>query len=110
MAAAAASTPGAARAGNTTRATGPRATTDEPPASTIIVAPAGGNGILGMLARPALEATASGRLSTRVVTITDGTYAPVERSKDPDWNRATYSGKKKGTPTTPASPLPQMGR
>jgi hypothetical protein len=47
-----------------------------------------------MLAGPALEA-AAGLLSTRVATITDGTHTPVERSKDPDWNRATYSGKKK---------------
>ena len=72
----------------------PVAATDEPPAPTVTGAPAGGNGIPGMLAGPAPE-VGSGRLSTRVATITDGTHMPVERSKDPDWNRATYSGKKK---------------
>ena len=65
-----------------------------PPAPTVIGAPASGNGIPGILAGPVLEA-ASGLLSTRVATITDGTHTQVERSKDHDWNRATYSGKKK---------------
>ena len=57
-------------------------------------APADGKGMPGMLAGPALG-TCGGLLSTRVATITDGTHTPVERSKDPAWNRATYSGKKK---------------
>ncbi len=35
-----------------------------------------------------------GQPSTRVATITDGTHTPTERYKDPDWNKATYSGKK----------------
>ena len=72
----------------------PVAATDEPPAPTMIGAPAGESGIPGILAGPALEAC-DGRLSTRVATITDGTHTQVERSKDHDWNRATYSGKKK---------------
>ena len=72
----------------------PVAATDEPPTPTIMGAPAGGNGIQGVLAGPVLE-TVGRLLSTRVATITDGTHTQVERSKDHDWNRATYSGKKK---------------
>ena len=30
-----------------------------------------------------------------MATITDGTHTPTERYSDPDWNKATYSGKKK---------------
>ncbi len=53
-----------------------------PPASTRIGAPTGENGIPGILAGPVLEA-ASGLLSTKVTTITDGTHTQVERSKGP---------------------------
>ena len=66
-----------------------------PPAPTIIGAPSSGDAIPGTLAGPALEAAADGQLSTRVATITDGTHTPAERTNDPDWNRATYSGKNK---------------
>ena len=72
----------------------PVAATDEPPAPTVIGAPADSNGIPGILAGPVLE-EARGLLSTRVATITDGTHTQVERSQDPDWNKVTYSGKKK---------------
>ena len=73
----------------------PVAATDDPPAPTVIGAPTGGHGTPGTLAGPSLEAAGSGLLSTRVATITDGMHTPTERTKDADWNRATYSGKKK---------------
>ena len=74
----------------------PIAATEEPPAPTVIGAPTGGKGKPGKLAGPVREMAASGQLSARVATITDGTHTPTERYSDPDWNKTTtYSGKKK---------------
>ena len=73
----------------------PVAATNNAPAPTVIGAPAGGEGLPGILAGPLLDNRTDGQLSTRVATITDGTHTPVERSKNSAWNKATYSGKKK---------------
>ncbi len=73
----------------------PVAATEEPPAPAVIGAPTGGKGKPGKLAGPVLEMPTSGQLSTRVATITDGTHTPTERYSNPDWNKATFSGKKK---------------